>query len=240
MAWYYAGPEAKPIGPVTLEELKALRVRGTIAAETYVIEEKGQGMAGLAWKRYRENFPDAASLPPLPPVPGLPPVQQVPYVPPPVPPVTPPPVMQAHPLFPSAAPSGTPAKTLPLLNQMTKEYGQQPYPFAGGARPDPYYHARPTNAWCAWGFGLGLAAFFFSFACGIGLLPALVSVPLCIIGLTQLAKHREQAGHWFAIWGLVLSSLALVISVVIVLYLAYPIMKAHGLTVTEETTNDSE
>ncbi len=52
MPWYYAGPEAKPVGPVTLEELQALRARGTVAPETYVIEEKGQGMAGLAWKRY--------------------------------------------------------------------------------------------------------------------------------------------------------------------------------------------
>jgi hypothetical protein len=163
-----------------------------------------------------------------------------------VPPVTPPPVVQAHPLFPSAAPTGAhppvfhPAPTLPLLNQMTKEYGQQPYPFATGARPDSYPHSKPTNGWCAWGFGLGLAAFCFSFLCGIGLLPALVAIPLCIIGLMQLAKHREQAGHWLAIWGLVLSGLTLIVVAVFAIKLAMPIMKAHGLTVTEETTNDSE
>ena len=94
--------------------------------------------------------------------------------------------------------------------------------------------------WCAWGFGLGLAAIFFSFACGIGILPALISLPLCVIGIAQLQKHREQAGHWLAISGLILSTLALIVSLFLIIWLAMPILKAHGLTVTEETTNDSE
>jgi hypothetical protein len=237
MPWYYAGPEAKPVGPVTLEELKALRARGTVAPETYVIEEKGQGMSGLAWKRYQELFPDAASLPPLPPLPGLPPLTQAPYVPPPVPPVTPPPVLQGHPLFPSAAPAAYPSSVSPVYHPSS----HQPPPFNPAARPDVYRYGKPTNGWCAWGFGIGLASFCFSlFLCGSGFLPALLAVPICIVGLLKLNKHREQAGLWLAIWGLVLSGLALVVAGIYFYYLAMPIMKSHGLTVTEETTNDSE
>jgi hypothetical protein len=99
---------------------------------------------------------------------------------------------------------------------------------------------KPTNGWCGWGFGFGLAAIVFSFACGIGLFPALLSIPLCIIGLVQVHKHREQAGQGLAIAGLILSGIAVLISLIFVISLAVPIMKAHGLTVTEETSNDSE
>jgi hypothetical protein len=212
MPWYYAGPEAKPVGPVTLDELQALRAARTISAETYVIEQTGQPAEALAWKRYQDVFP---AMPNLPPVPS--PDRQ------PVAPPFPPPASQAHPLFPSAAPA--PA---------------HPSVFPPGARPDPYYNVRPTNGWCGWGFGLGLTALFFSFACGMGLLPALVSLPLCIIGLAQVHKRREQAGQGLAVAGLILSTVALIISLVFVLYLAMPILKAHGLTVTEQTTNDSE
>jgi hypothetical protein len=236
MPWYYAGPEAKPVGPVTLEELQALRGKGTVKPETYVIEDVGQGMAGLAWKRYAEAFPATPDLPPLPPVPYAvhPPTPASTPTPPPIPPQ--PAAPTAHPLFPSAAPvpgSYSPPPPVPPVHQ-------GPPAFAPGPRPDPYHTLRPTNAWSAWGFGLGLAAFFFSFVCGTGLLPAILSIPLCIIGLVQLQKHREQVGHWLSIWGLVLSSLALVVSLTMILWLAFPFMKAHGLTVTEETTNDSQ
>jgi hypothetical protein len=230
MPWYYAGPEAKPVGPVTLEELRALRARGGIAPETYVIEDAGQGPAGLAWKRYRDIFPAQAILPPLP-------SPATPYVPPPAPPV--PPVMQAHPaahpLFPSASPIAWPATVLPA----SVPSPGAPF-YTHGPRPDPYNHARQTNGYCAWGFGFGLAAFFFSFVCGIGVFPALAAIPLCIFGLIQLGKHHEQTGHWLAISGLVLSSLALVVVLLWAVYFAMPIMRAHGLTVTEETTNDSQ
>src|SRR5271156_6542755 len=115
MPWYYAGPEAKPVGPVTLEELHACRVRGIVTPDTYVIEHTGQPDASWAWKRYQDIFPSGHSLPPLP----APPPQ--------------------HPVFPT------------------------------DTRPDPYYNVKPTNGWCAWGFGLGLTGFFFSFLC-IGLI----------------------------------------------------------------------
>lgn len=204
MPWYYAGPEAKPVGPLSLEELHACRVRGTVQPDTFVIEQTGQPVETLAWKRYQDIFPPGFSLPPLPPLA-------------PPPPVMPPP---PHPLFPSAPPA--PHSVFPP-----------------GARPDPYYKVKPTNGWCAWGFWLGLVGFFFSFAC-IGFLPALLSFPLCIIGLAQVHKHREQAGQGLAIAGLILSTMALIISLIFILWLAVPIMKAHGLTVTEQTSNDSE
>jgi hypothetical protein len=209
MPWYYAGPEAKPVGPVTLEELRALRLHGTIAPETYVIEHTGQPSENWAWKHYQEVFPSSPSLPPIPPQP--PPPAMAPA----------PPATQPHPLFPSAAPA-------------------QHSVFPPGARPDPYYNVKPTNGWCAWGFGLGLFSFFLSFACGIGLLPALLAFPLCIVGMVQVQKHREQAGHGLAVAGLILSSVALLISLVFIISLAIPILKAHGLTVTEQTSNDSE
>ncbi len=252
MPWYYAGPEAKPVGPVTLEELQALRAKGAIMADTYVIEEKGQGMAGLAWKRYQELFPAAATLPPLPAVPGASPsgpplAQPAFYVPPPAPPVNPPSVTQAHPLFPSATPSAYPTSVPPVYHPTVpppaaSSGAHLPPPFHPAAAPaDPYRYGKPTNGWCAWGFGIGLAAFCFSlFLCGTGFLPALLAIPLCSIGLLQLNKHREQAGHWLAIWGLILSGLALVVAVGYFYFLGMPLMKAQGLTVTEETTNDSE
>jgi hypothetical protein len=219
MPWYYAGPEAKPVGPVTLDELHACRVRGAITPETYVIEHTGQPDANWAWKRYEDVFPSSHNLPPLP-VPPPPPVV-APTSPAAQPQVIPPQVRSPHPLFPSAAPAQHPV-------------------FPPGARPDPYYNVKPTNGWCAWGFGLGLAGFFFSFACGIGVLPALLAFPLCIVGLAQVHKHREQAGQGLAIAGLILSSVALLISLAFILSMALPILKAHGLTVTEQTSNDSE
>ena len=211
MPWYYAGPEAKPVGPLSLEELQALRTRGTVVPDTFVIEQTGQPVAALAWKRYKEVFPD---LPPVPPPAPLPPTPFGAAPHPPIAPMAPP----AQPHFPAP---GTPV-------------------FARAPQPDPYYHVKPTNVWCAWGFGLGLAAIFFAFVCGIGLLPALGSIPLCIIGLTQLPKHREQTGQWLAIWGLVLSGFALVISLILIIWMSMPYLKVHGLTVTEQTTNDSE
>ena len=209
MPWYYAGPDAKPVGPVTLEELHASRARGTIQPETYVIEHTGQPAADWSWKKYQEVFPPAPTPPP--------------FGPPPAPPVSAPsPVVTAHPLFPSAAPVSS-----------------QPPVFPAAARPDPYYAIKPTNGWCAWGFGLGLASFLFSFVC-LGILLAIPSLLLCIWGLTQLGKNPGQSGRGLALWGLALSTFALVISLVFIIVIAVPIFKAHELTVTEQTSNDSE
>jgi len=221
MPWYYAGPEAKPVGPVTLDELHACRVRGLVKSETYVLEQTGQPGENLAWKRYQDVFPSNPSLPPLPPL-SLPPTLVANPLPPQLQVISPQ-VMAPHPLFPSAAP-------VPTQNSV----------FPPTARPDPYYKVKPTNGWCAWGFGLGLAGFFLSFACGIGLLPALLALPLCITGLAQIHKNREQAGRGLAVAGLVLSGVALLISLIFILSLAFPILKAHGLTVTEQTSNDSQ
>jgi hypothetical protein len=216
MPWYYAGPEAKPVGPLTVEELHARHASGAVKPDTYIIEQTGQPVETLAWKHYREIFP--TNLPPVPP-------PTAPAVMPPAPALPTPAAAQPHPLFPSAAPVPGRAQTA----------------FAPDARPDPYYaQARPTNGWCGWGFGLGLVAFFFSFACGMGLIPALLALPLCVIGLAKVHKHREQTGQGLAIAGLILSSAALIVSLFLILYLSVPLLKAHGFTVTEQTTNDSE
>jgi len=135
MPWYYAGPEAKPVGPVSLEELHARRTSGVIAPETYVIEHTGRPGEPREWKRYRELFPAMASVPPPPPPPF--------HYPPPVPP----PVPQAHPLFPSAGPAPT---APPLYAPPHTHYYPAP---------------RPLNGLCLWGFILGLGGFVFSVGC---------------------------------------------------------------------------
>jgi hypothetical protein len=220
MPWYYAGPEAKPVGPVTLDELHACRLRGIVKPETYVIEHTGQPSENWAWKHYQDIFPSSPGQPPLPPFPSTPAMTPAPPV---HAPAIPSPVMAPHPLFPSAAPVSN----------------RQPV-FPPGARPDPYYQVKPTNGWCAWGFGFALAGLFFSLACGIGLLLALPSFFICIVGLTQVHKNRGQAGQGLAVAGLILSGIALVISLIFIISVSIPILKAHGLTVTEQTSNDSE
>jgi hypothetical protein len=37
MPWYYVGPDAKPVGPLSLEELQSRRLSGALSPETYVI-----------------------------------------------------------------------------------------------------------------------------------------------------------------------------------------------------------
>ena len=205
MPWYYAGPEAKPVGPLSVEELHARHVSGTVTPDTYVIEHTGQPSADWTWKRYHEVFP--TNLPPVPPPPAIP---------------LPSPAVPPHPLFPSATSTST----------------RQPV-FPTDTRPDPYYKVKPTNGWCAWGFGLGLTGFFFSFACGIGLLLALPSLLLCLVGLNQVHKNREQTGQGLAIAGLILSGIALLISFIFIASFAMK-FKMHDFTVTEQTSNDSE
>jgi hypothetical protein len=210
MPWYYAGPEAKPVGPLSLDELHARRQQGAIKPETYVIEQTSGPIDALTWKKYQDIFPASTStLPPVPPVPGA-------FVPPPAPP-------QPHPLFPSATPGATPHLTHPAAS-----------------RPDPYYNVKRTNGWCIAGCVFGAIAFFFAFLCGIGFFPALIGIVLCFVGLMQVHKRPEQAGQGWAIAGLILSIIALLIAIVMFVYLGLPMLKAHGLTVTEQTSNDSE
>jgi ABC-type uncharacterized transport system YnjBCD permease subunit len=97
---------------------------------------------------------------------------------------------------------------------------------------------KPTNSWCAWGFGLGLAGLLLSIFC-VGLVPALLAFPLCIVGLAQVHKHREQSGQGLATAGLILSVLALIVSLLIIVYVAFN-YKGHGFTVTEQTSSDSQ
>jgi hypothetical protein len=243
MPWYYAGPEAKPVGPVSAEQLQALCAGGTITPETFVIEHTGPGAANLAWRRYREVFPGTPTLPPIPGHPTtLPPFAPAPVYPaagypatatPPAPVAPAPGTIPApnpsapgqvptHPLFPSAVPPGSAAA--------------YPQPVMPGAYPP----IRPTNSWCAWGFALSLIGFCFAWCCGIGILPALAAVVLCIIGLVQVNKNRHEGGLGLAVSGLIFSGVAVLISVAIIAWFFPSMLKAHGLTVTEQTSNDSE
>ena len=210
MPWYYAGPESKPVGPLSLDELHARRLNGTLSPETYVIEHTGQSGEAPVWKRYQDVFPVSPNLPSLPPVPLVTPAPPSSSTPAP------------HPLFPSAG--------------MAASAHSSPIP---PSNPH-YYPTREINSYCAWGFGLGLAAFFLSFACGLGVLPAIPAFFICIMGLMQVHRHPEQAGQRRAIVGLLLSGVALLISLILIVTLSIHFIKEHEQTATEQTSNSSE
>jgi hypothetical protein len=227
MPWYYAGPEAKPVGPVSLEELHARRISGAIQPETYIIEDTGQPDPARAWKRYREVFPANPHLPPIP----------VAALPPPAPSIMPPysypqavpPAFRAHPHFPSAAavPGQPPLGHHPVF---TSPHG-----------PDPYYSAHKTNSWCAWSLGLGLPSFLLILFCGLGTIMALASIFLGVGGLVQVQGHREQAGRAAAIIGIIASMFTLLLTVIVVVYLAKEVnSNMRWQSTTEQTSNDSE
>jgi hypothetical protein len=218
MPWYYAGPEARPVGPVSLEELHARRISGAIQPETYIIEDTGQADPARAWKRYRDVFPANPGLPPIPTPALFPPA-------PPLMPVSPPPAptAQPHPLFPSAAgPGRHPVFTAP-------------------AGPDPYYSAQKTNTWCAWSLGLGLASPWLVPFCFLGTLMALVSIFMGVGGFAQAQGHRQQSGRSLAVVGILVSLLALALSLAVLVWLG-KFVQAHMIeqTTTEQTSNDSE
>jgi hypothetical protein len=162
-------------------------------------------------------FPVTPALPPLPAAPAPPVSVPHPTVIPSTAPVAP------NPLFPSAAP-------VPTAHPLFPSSGHS------GAYPP----LKPTNGWCAWGFGLSLVGFCFAFICGIGFIPALISIILCIVGLVQVNKNREQSGQGLAIGGLIFSAIGLLVAITLLSLFMGPILKAHGLTVTEQTSNDSE
>ena len=213
MPWYYAGPDAKPVGPVTLEELHARRANGTILPDTYVIEHTGQPNEPRAWKHYQELFLSNPGLPPLPPA----------STPPPAPPVPPP-----QPSAPAAHPHLFPSQAV------------KPPVFSSPAGPDPYYTVRKTNAWCLWGFWLGLLSLPFLFVCGLGMPMAFLALVCSMGGLVQLSHRREEAGRGMAVAGLLLAALALVIAVTLLVWVVPKVIKEHEQTVTEQSTSDSE
>jgi GYF domain 2 len=69
MNYYYAGPDEKPVGPYTLNELRELRYQGKLNDDSFVIEE-----GGTQWKRFSEMLappiPQDAVGTPTPPPPG--------------------------------------------------------------------------------------------------------------------------------------------------------------------------
>ena len=215
MPWYYVGPDAKPVGPISLEDLQARRGNGAIAPETYIIEAPIHG-APKDWRRYRELFPDTSALPPLP---SLPPV-----------PVAPAAAASPHPLFPSAVPASTVASP--------------GGPVFTGTHPSAYnppYHqpVARTNACCAWGLGLSLAGLPCLF-CGLGIFLALAGLALSVIGLIQVNRNHDQHGRGLAMGGII----AAIFTFLLVPVLVYFWMSSPGRTVvqmtTEQTSNDSD
>lgn len=233
MPWYYAGPEEKPVGPVSTEELHARRRNGLLGSQTYIIEWNEEVGAVDGWKFYSEIFPVVPPMAPLPPPPLPTPNPAGPHGPPPVPghsaaphafyPPPSPAISQPHPLFPSAGHAPVPVATT----------------FPHAAAPHGHYPPRKTNAWCAWGFGLGITAFILSFGC-IGILVAVPALIICIIGFAKVQSHREQSGRGLAVAGGVLSLLAIVLSLALSAWLLPSILKNHEWSVTEQSSTNSE
>jgi hypothetical protein len=215
MSWYYVGPDAKPVGPISLEELQARRASGAIAPETYVIEAPA-GSAPKEWSRFRDAFPHAIAFPPgasaLPPLPVA------------TSPVVPSTMGIPHPLFPSAPPV-TPSPGGPVFT---------------GTHPSEYrLPPRKNNAWCLWGFGLGIASLPCLF-CGIGFLFAPIALVFSIIGLVQVSQHREQHGRGLAVAGLIASLIALFIVAIVGMTMLSSTWHSVVSMTTEQTSNDSD
>ena len=68
------------------------------------------------------------------------------------------------------------------------------------------------------------------------MLPAIPALFACIMGLMQVHQHRDQAGQRRAIAGLLLSSFALLISVILILTLSIRLIKEREQTTTEQTS----
>jgi hypothetical protein len=213
MSWYYVGPDAQPVGPISLEELQSRRAAGAVAPETYVIEAP-PGSAPKEWLRYREVFPAKAQ--PLPP--GLPPLPTA-GSPPPVPTMGIP-----YPVLPAPVPA-TPSPGGPVFT---------------GAHPSTYrLPPSHNNPWCVWGFGLGIASLP-CLLCLIGLLLAPAALVCSIVGLVQVNHHREQHGRGLAIAGLIASVMALFLGAIV--FAAALSSSWHSVVsmTTEQTSNDSD
>ncbi len=211
MSWYYVGPDAKPVGPISLEDLQARRSSGAIGQDTYVIEAPA-GSAPKEWRRFRDIFPAAATLPPLPAGISTTPPSPTMGVP--------------HPIFPTTPPA-TPSPGGPVFT---------------GSHPSTY-HLPPnrTNAWCSWGFGLGLSSIPLLLICGLGVLAAIAGLVTSIVGLVQLSHHREQQGRGLAVAGLVLSLFSLLVALAIGIGVAMSGAWHNSLQMTtEQTSNDSD
>jgi hypothetical protein len=171
--------------------------------------EAPAGSAPKEWRRYRDVFPPQAMLPPLP----------VANPPPPTPTMGIP-----HPLFPSALPA-TPSPGGPVFT---------------GTHPSAYHlPPRHNNAWCLWGFGLGLASLPFLLCAGAGALLAVAGLIASIIGLVQVGHHREQHGRGLAIGGLVLSILSLIIALGLGVAFMTKSFRSTVEATMEQTANDS-
>jgi len=213
MPWFYAGTDAKPVGPISLEELHARHHAGTVSPDTYVIEYVGQPGDHREWKRYRDLF---STQPALSPSPLPPPAPPAPHLPPPFP-------------QPPAAHVSTPPRFSPTT-------------FAHAAPPPQILPHKRTNPWCSWGFGIGLASLILLiFTCGLSSLLALPGLVISGIGLYKVQHDTTQSGNRLAISGLLLSLVTIVITAIIFSVALPIILKSHGLiTTTEQSTTDSE
>jgi hypothetical protein len=213
MSWYYVGPDAKPVGPISLEELQARRSSGAIGQDTYVIEAPA-GSAPKEWRRFRDVFPPAPTLPPLPAAASASPAPASPTMGVP------------HPIFP-VTPPAVPSPGGPVFT---------------GSHPSTY-HLPPsrTNGWCSWGFGLGLASLLGLVFCGTGALLIIPGLVVSVIGLIQVSQHREQHGRSLAVTGIILSLLSLFCVVAFIVWIAISGHWNSSLQMTtEQTSNDSD
>jgi hypothetical protein len=172
--------------------------------------EAPAGSAPKEWRRYREIFPPQAALPPLPAASPQP---------------TAPTMGIPHPLFPSTLPP-TPSPGGPVFT---------------GTHPSVYrLPPSRTNAWCGWGFGLGLASLPLLLCAGAGALLAVAGLVVSIVGLMKVGHHRDQQGRGLAVAGLVFSILSLLVVIGLGAALMTKTFRSTLEATMEQTANDSD
>ncbi|MBG0826540.1 hypothetical protein HS041_01925 [Planomonospora sp. ID67723] len=135
----------------------------------------------------------------------------------------------AHPHGAPGAPGGQPYGGQPYGGQPYGQQQAQPSPAGGPAYPGPAgYPAPPQGDWPKRGQGgglgtaalvLGIVSLVLLFACGAGVLTAIVGV---VIGIVAVVKDSNRGRAWV---GLLLSALALIIAAV---FLAWFVNKVGG------------
>ena len=73
---------------------------------------------------------------------------------------------------------------------------------------------------------MGIAGFILSFVC-VGIVLAAPALVICILGFTQVQRHRDESGRGLALAGAVLSFLGLLISLGILAWAVPVLIREH-------------
>jgi hypothetical protein len=121
---------------------------------------------------------------------------------------------QRPPQPPYGDPYGQPGYGQPPAYGQQPPYGQQPgygYPAYG-----PYGYQQPTNGKAAAALWTGIAALVLTFCCGVGVL-GIVPIVLGAKGRSEIRRGGgQQGGDGMALAGIIMGSVAVVLSLVVI------------------------